>query len=233
MGRSCGAGTGRHDARRGLRPPGNAGIARQNRLARQDPRWGRRVHLDPRGFGGSEGSPRRRTLPRRGGGARWLAARGAGKVVYFGDRSARRSRSGWRSAPPPGWYSGGLSFCDGRGEAGLSLPARRPPPLDRFEAAERIRRVTCPITLHPWRQDSIAPFKLGPRPPRRAVAPRGGSPVRGPTTATSDVGGAGLLAGSEVPAARGQLSSGTKLHHGRTQSTERRRCPKTLSPCPP
>jgi hypothetical protein len=175
---------------------GNAGN-RAHRLY-----WLARIHsmgatvfiLDYRGFGGSEGSPTEEGLYLDAeAGARWLAARGAGKIVYFGESlgSAVAVELALR-APPAGMVlqAGFPSATDVARRAYPFLPVGLLL-RDRFEAAERIRRVTCPILFIHGDRDSIVPFELGRVLHDAAVAPKEWFAVRGADhNDIPDVGGA-------------------------------------------
>jgi fermentation-respiration switch protein FrsA (DUF1100 family) len=120
--------------------------------------------LDYRGFGGSEGSPTEEGLYLDAeAGARWLAARGAGKVVYFGESlgSAVAIELALR-APPAGMVlqAGFPSATEVARRAYPFLPVRLLL-RDRFEMDGRIRRVTCPLLFIHGDRDSIVPVDLG------------------------------------------------------------------------
>jgi fermentation-respiration switch protein FrsA (DUF1100 family) len=120
--------------------------------------------LDYRGYGGSDGSPTEEGLYLDAeAGARWLAARGAGKVVYFGESlgSAVAVELALRAPPAAMVLQAGFPSA--------TSVARRAYPFlpvglllrDRFEAAKRIRRVACPILFIHGNRDSIVPVDLG------------------------------------------------------------------------
>ena len=138
--------------------------------------------LDYRGFGGSEGAPTEEGLYLDAeAGAQWLAARGAEKVVYFGESLGCAVAVELALRAPPAGMILQAGFSSATDVAKRAYPFLPVGLLlqDRFEAAGRIRRVTCPILFIHGDKDSIVPYEIGRALHDAATAPKEWLEVKG------------------------------------------------------
>jgi len=119
--------------------------------------------LDYRGYGGSAGSPTEEGLLLDAEAAvRWLRARGAGKLVYYGESLGCGVVAALAAREPPQaivFQSGADSLVRVGQGVYPWLPIRWLM-KDRFEAAEAIREVTCPVlSVHGAKDGLIDPAR--------------------------------------------------------------------------